>query len=145
MVDNDSDIDVDHQPQEPDESGHIKSPRKAFSKLAVELTDEDLQSQGVQKLLLAEISRLENEALQADSYRAKFNKSDKECAVLKEKGKKVVFSEILYSVSLTLGAALLGLTPSIKADAASPISPSLIGIIGVLLIIGAVVAKVVRK
>lgn len=83
MVDNESDIDIDHQPQEADDSGHIKTPRKAFSKLAVELSDEDLKSQGVQKLLLAEISRLENAAVHADNYREKFNESDKECAVSK--------------------------------------------------------------
>jgi len=142
MIDNESDIDVDHQPQKEDESGHIKTPRKAFSKLAVELTDDDLQSQGVQKLLLAEISRLENAAMLADSYREQFNVSDKKCAVLTEKGKQFVFSEILYSVSLTLGAALLGLTPSIKAEGTSPL---LIGAIGVILIVGAIVAKVVRK
>ena len=142
MVDNESDIDIDHQPEEADDSGHIKTPRKAFSKLAVELSDEDLKSQGVQKLLLAEISRLENAAVHAENYREKFNKSDKECAVLKEKGKQVVFSEILYSVSLTLGAALLGLTPPIKAEG---VSPEVIGGIGAILIIGAVVAKVIRK
>lgn len=142
MVDNESDIDIDHQPQEPDESSHIKTPRKAFSKLALELTDDDLQSQGVQKLLLAEISRLENAAVHADHYRERYTEVDKECAVLTEKGKQVVFSEILYSVSLTLGAALLGLTPSIKTEGVSPV---LIGAIGVVLIIGAIIAKVIRK
>ena len=70
------DIDIDHQPQKADDSGHIKTPRKAFSKLAVELSDEDLKSQGVQKLLLDEISRLENAAVHADSYRDKFNESN---------------------------------------------------------------------
>jgi hypothetical protein len=142
MATNEPDIDIDHQPQKADDSGHIKTPRKAFSKLAVELSDDDLKSQGVQKLLLAEISRLESAAIHADNYRERFNESDKECAVLKEKGKQVVFSEILYSVSLTLGAALFGLTPSIKSDS---VSPNVIGAIGVVLIIGAVIAKVVKK
>lgn len=143
MVENEPDIDIDHQPQEADESRHMKTSRKAFSKLAFELTDDDLQSKGVQKLLLAEINRLEDAVAYAESYRERFCTSDKECAVLKEKGKQVVFSEILYSVSLTLGAALLGLTPSIKSEGWS--SPWVIGTIGGILIIGAVVAKVVRK
>lgn len=142
MAENEEDIDVDPQPQGEDKSTHFKAPRKAFSKLAVELTDEDLQSQGVQKLLLAEISRLEASETRADSFRERFNEKDKQCAVLEEKGKTVVFSEILYSVSLTLGAALLGLTPSIKSEG---ISPGVIGAVGVVLIIGAVVAKVVKK
>ncbi len=70
----------------------------------------------MQKLLLAEISRLENAAVYADHYRLKYTEADKECAVLKEKGKQVMFYEILYSASLTLGAALLGLTQSIEKD-----------------------------
>ena len=142
MIENEEDVDVDPQPQGEDMSPHLKGPRKAFSKLAVELTDEDLRSQGVQKLLLAEISRLEASETRAESFRERFNEKDKQCAVLEEKGKTIVFSEVLYSVSLTLGAALLGLTPSIKSEG---ISPGVIGTIGVLLIIGAIVAKVVRK
>ena len=138
----DTDIDIDLEPQEDDSREHIKTARKAFSKLAVELSDDDLKSQGVQKMLLAEISRLENAALQADSYRDKYNESDKNCAVLKENQKTFVFSEILYSVSLTLGAVLLGLTPSIKTEGVSPV---IIGGIGVILIIGAVIAKVFKK
>ncbi|MEL4887369.1 hypothetical protein N6P31_09835 [Pectobacterium betavasculorum] len=134
--------DIDPQPQGEDKSLHLKAPRKAFSKLAVELTDDDLKSQGVQKLLLAEISRLETSETRADSFRDKFHEKDKQCSVLAEKSKTVVFSEILYSVSLTLGAALLGLTPSIKSDG---IYPGVIFVIGVILIIGAVVAKVFRK
>lgn len=145
MVTNESDIDIDHQPQKADDSGHIKTPRKAFSKLAVELSDDDLKSQGVQKLLLAEISRLENAAIHADSYRERFNESDKECAVLKEKGKQVVFSEILYSVSLTLGGSLFGLAPSIKSEDVSSNVSNVIGAIGLALIIGALIAKVVKK
>lgn len=142
MIENDEDIDIDPQPLGEDQSTHFKAPRKAFSKLAVELTDDDLKSQGVQKLLLAEISRLEASEIRADSFRERFNEKDKQCAVLKEKGKTVIFSEILYSVSLTLGAALLGLSPSIKSE---EISPIVIGAIGVILIIGGVIAKVVRK
>jgi len=130
---------------EPEMSGgteHIKSSRKAFSKLATELTDEELSSPGVQKMLLAEINRLESQALHSESYRDKYHIADKESAVLKEKEKTFIFSEILYSVSLTLGAALIGLTPSIKD---SDISPALICGIGVLLVAGSVIAKVFRK
>lgn len=121
---------------------HIKSSRKAFSKLATELTDEELSSSGAQKMLLAEINRLESQALHSEGFRDKFHIADKESAVLKEKENTFIFSEILYSVSLTLGAALIGLTPSIKD---SDISPALICGIGIILVVGSVIAKVFRK
>ena len=133
---------ADVEPAKDESTAHIKSSRKAFSKLATELTDEELKSPGVQKMLLAEISRLESTALYSERFREKFHDADKDRAVLREKEKTYIFSEILYSASLALGAALIGLTPSIKS---SNVSPILIGAIGVLLIIGAVVAKVVKK
>jgi len=93
-------------------------------------------------MLLAEISRLESAVMYTESYKDKYHNADKDCEVLKEKEKTFIFSEILYSVSLTLGAALIGLTPSIKS---SEVSPTIIGVVGFLLVGGAIVAKVVRK
>ncbi len=136
------DSEADVEPTTAEAAPHIKSSRKAFSKLATELSDEDLSSPGVQKMLLAEISRLESAALYSEEFKGKFHKADKECAVLKEKEKTFIFSEILYSVSLTLGAALIGIAPSITSANYSPV---VVGAIGALLVIGAVVAKVVKK
>lgn len=138
----DIEIGADIEPDEPTRSGHIKSSRKAFSKLAVELTDDELNSSGVQKMLLAEISRLESSVLHSEGFRDKYHAAEKYRAVLEEKGKTFLFSEILYSVSLTIGAVILGLSPSIKT---STVSPVIVGAIGAALIIGAVVAKVVKK
>ncbi len=118
---------------------HIKSSRKAFSKLATELTDEELKFPGVQKMLLAEISRLEYTAIKSESFKEKFHQADKDKAVLMEKEKTFIFSEILYSLSLTLGAVLIGLVPSMTTNKTA------IGAIGVLFVLGAVVAKVVKK
>ncbi|MCF6355295.1 MAG: hypothetical protein L3J26_09395 [Candidatus Polarisedimenticolaceae bacterium] len=141
-IDNEEYDDSDVEPTAIEAAPHIKSSKKAFSKLATELSDDDLSSPGVQKMLLSEIERLESTALASDGFKGKFHQKDKECAVLKEKEKTFVFSEILYSVSLTLGAALIGITPSLTA---TNVSPNVVGVIGVLLVIGAVVAKVVKK
>lgn len=134
--------DSDVEPAASEAAPHIKSSNKAFSKLATELSDDDLSSPGVQKMLLAEIDRLASTEASANKYQDKFHEKDKECAVLKEKEKTFVFSEVLYSVSLTLGAALIGITPSLTS---TNISPAVVGVIGGLLVIGAVVAKVVKK
>lgn len=138
----DMEIGSDVEPTAAESTSHIKSSRKAFSKLATELTDEELSSPGVQKMLLAEISRLESAVIYSESFKDKYHVADKDREVLKQKEKTFIFSEILYSVSLTLGAALIGLTPSIKA---SEVSPAIIGIVGFLLVGGAIVAKVVKK
>lgn len=140
MIQEDIEPDVDTEP-----SGstvnieHTKSSRKAFSKLAIELTDDELKSPGVQKMLLAEISRLEDTAIKSESYKEKFHKADKDKAVLIEKENTIIFSEILYSLSLTLGAVLIGLVPSMTTNKVQ------IGAIGVVFVLGAVIAKVVKK
>ena len=66
-------------------------------------------------------------------------KADKDKAVLIEKEKTFIFSEILYSLSLTLGAVLIGLVPSMTSNKLE------IGAIGGIFILGAVIAKVVKK
>ncbi len=139
MSNDKEDVEIDVEPSNDEGTSHIKSSRKAFSKLATELTDEELNSPGVQKMLLAEINRLESTVIYTEKFKDKFHEADKDRAVLKEKEKTFIFSEILYSVCLTLGAALIGISPSLKT------SPILIGAIGVLLVIGAVFAKVVKK
>lgn len=137
------DIETDLEPDSKGQDiGTTKTNRNAFSKLAFELTDEDLNSKGTQKLLLSEISRLESETLKLNDFRTKYYNSDKESAVLKEKQKIFMFSEILYSISLTIGAMLIGLTPSINSN---NVPSWLISGIGGILIIGSILAKVIKR
>lgn len=135
----DIETEADVEPLNEKSIEHVKSSRKAFSKLALELTDDELKSTGVQKMLLAEISRLESTVVKSESFRTKFYEADKDKAVLIEKEKTFIFSEILYSVSLTLGALLIGLVPSMTSN------KLVIGAIGSLFVVGAIVAKVVKK
>ena len=119
-----------------------KPARKEYSKLATELTNEELSSSGVQKMFLAEISRLETLIIRIDKFRDKFYDADKKLAVSLEKEKTHKFSEILYSVSLTLGAVLLGFSPSLDSEKNQPL---VIGGIGLILVAGAIFAKLVKK
>lgn len=135
----DIETEADVEPVNEKSIEHVKSSRKAFSKLALELTDDELKSTGVQKMLLAEISRLESTVAKSESFRTKFYEADKDKAVLIEKEKTFIFSEILYSVSLTLGALLIGLVPSMTSN------KLVIGAIGSLFVVGAIVAKVMKK
>lgn len=119
-----------------------KSPKRPFSKLAVELSDQDLESKGVQKLLLAEISRLESIVSKLEGFRDKYYLIDKDKAVLTREKDSRVFLEVLYSAGLTIGAALIGLTPSISSVSFSPI---LVSVFGAILIIISVIARVRTK
>lgn len=137
-IESDEDIEPD-----PDESlSYTKSSRKVYSKLATNLTDDELNSPGVQKMLLAEISRLESTVSYSDRFKEKFHKADKDRAILEEKEKKFVFTEVLYSGCLTIGSLIIGLTPSIKSDVFPPI---ILGVIGAILVLTAFIAKVVKK
>lgn len=117
--------------------------RKSFSKIGIELSEDDLKNQGVQKLLLAEISNLEQEVFKLESFKDQFHEVDKSNEVLKEKQKTFLFAEILYSVGLTVGSLLIGLTPSMKSADGSD-SYTTLGV-GAILIIGSILSKVVRK
>jgi hypothetical protein len=134
----------EEEPRESEPTGKAVAPktRRAFSKLAMELSQEELDSPGVQKLLLAEITRLEQENFRLSGFQDQFHEADKERDMLKERSRKSVFLEILYSLGLTLGAALMGLTPSFNAAGADG---WITLVIGAVMILGAVIARLVRK
>ncbi len=119
-----------------DIQGSIKI-RKPYSKIAIELDEVDLKSKGVQKLLLAEISRLETENAELRSFRVEFHEKDKDCAKFGVKLQKNTMVEILYTVSVAVGAALLGLTSSIKDSSTSTI----LIVVSISLFIFAILAK----
>ncbi len=138
----DNEVGSDIEPKGSEDVTNIKSSRRAFSKLATELRDDELSSPGVQKMLLAEIPRLETSETSASKYKDKYHESDKNCAILKEKGKTFTFAETLYSTCLAFGALLIGLIPSVNK---SDFPPYTFGIMGGVLIFCALVAKVAKK
>jgi len=56
--------------------------RRAFSKLRRELTDEELSSPAVQRLLIDDIERLEKENGKLSDYQDSYYTADKKAAVL---------------------------------------------------------------
>ncbi len=58
------------------------SGRKSFSKLRRELSDDELSSPAVQRMLIDEIERLDADRVELISFRGKFHDSDKKVAVL---------------------------------------------------------------
>lgn len=139
---------TDYQDQAPEEPGegesvsHLKG-RRAFRKLRRELSDEELISPAVQRLLIDDIERLEKENGKLVDYQDSFYEADKKAAVLTEKLKTNVAQDVIFGVCLTVGAALMGFASSLwtpgKPDGWISIA------LGVVLIIGGIASKVVKR
>jgi hypothetical protein len=102
-----------------------------------------LSSPAVQRLLIDDIERLEKENGKLGDYQDSYYEADKKAAVLTEKLKTNVAQDVIFGVCLTVGAALIGFAPSIW----TPGKPNgWISIaLGVVLIIGGIASKVVKR
>src|SRR4051794_275993 len=99
---------------QPDESGAqpVAAPtsksRRALSRLKRELTEEELATSGVQKMLLEEIERVQEEVNELRLLQAQYHTADKAVAVLTEKLRTKLGAEIISAACLTVGAAAIG-------------------------------------
>jgi hypothetical protein len=121
---------------------HTKG-RRAFRKVAREFSDDDLSSAVAKRFLINEIDRLENDNGKLNQYMDQYYKADRQVAVYKEKLNTHTAQDIIFGVCLTIGAALLGVTPSLWIPG-KPYGWMTIAM-GALLIICGVVSKVVRR
>ncbi len=132
---------------EPEDSGkgipikRLKG-RRAFTNVRRELSDEELSSPAVQRMLIDDIERLEKENFDLLEYQEKFHEADKKAAILEEKLKASVTQEIAFGVCLTLGAASLAYAPSVWTN--QPTGWIAIAF-GAFLIIGGIASKVVKR
>ncbi len=86
--------------------------RPSLSHMRRELTDEELNSSGVAKILSDDVERLEREVATLRDYERRFHERDREAAVLEERLKKSSAIEVTSSAALTTGALLVGLAPT---------------------------------
>lgn len=136
----------DIEPQEPSDGTTPAVPkgtsgRKSFAKLRRELSDEELSSTAVQRMLLDEIERLDKERSDLASYRNKFHESDKRAGILEERFKGKIAIEIIHAACITVGAAALGYAPSIWQNQPTALMAA---IFGVVLILAGLAAKAVK-
>jgi len=133
---------------QPDESGALpvetSTPkgRRSLARVKRELSEEELSTPGVQKMLIEELERLDTEARELEQYRDKYYIAEREVAVLNEKFRKNVAVEIIANGSLTIGAAAIGYAPAVWTS--QPTGWIAI-VFGAVLIIAGVVARVVRQ
>lgn len=141
-----------HEPPDQEPRGVVGAPgpeptkspsrRKALSSLKRDLSDEELASPAVQKLLLDEIERLEEENTELSGFRARFHDCDKRAAVLDQKSKVNTAQEIISLSCITIGGAALGYAPSVWN-----VQPtgSMALIFGLVLVLFGVFAKAIKS
>lgn len=116
--------------------------RQTFRGLRRELTEEELANPGVRIMLLGEVERMDSECSNLKGYMERFHEADKKGAVLEEKLKTSSVLDIYFGVGIGLGGVILGLLPyfweKIPSYSYIPLA------IGVILIIGAIVAKLIK-
>lgn len=118
------------------------SGRRSFSNLRRELTDEELTSAAVQRMLLDEIERLDSECDDLRVTRDKFYACDKRVGVLEERFKARISLEIMHVTCFLLSGSALGYAASNWAS--QPTVSILALIFGGVLAVAGVVAKVVK-
>ena len=138
---NDKEQDDSRKDKSTEKGNESSKSRKAFSKLRRELSEEELNSPAVQKLLLDNLDQLENMNFELEIYEENFHIVDKEKAVLQEKLKSSQSSEILYTFTLTIGAAIIGLAPTFWATGYGV----LVIIVGFLLVMGGIISKFLNR
>lgn len=112
--------------------------RQAFSNIRRQLSETDLGSPGVQKMLLEELDRAESQCEVAEGFRERFHLADKEAAILREKLKTVTAMEIFFGLGVAIGSILIGLAPYFWDQKAKG---ELMLAIGAVVLIGSAVAR----
>ena len=72
--------------------------RQSFSRVRRELSDEELASPAVQRLLIDEIERLERDCSEFRDYRDRYHTADTKAQILEVRLKKSLAGEIIFGV-----------------------------------------------
>jgi hypothetical protein len=115
--------------------------RRSLSKLRRELSEEELASSGVQKVLLDEIDRLETDNSKMISLQEDYQKISIDLARLKEKYKNNSSMDIIHIACISLGGISAGYAPSVWN---SQPTGWIALIIGVILISVGISAKAIK-
>ena len=113
--------------------------RTSFRDIRRQLSEEELKQTGVQKLVIEDFERAEDECVALRLYVEKYHEADKINAALKEKLKANIAMDVISAVGFAGGGAIVSLAPSIW-DAHGLIG-ILAVVVGLLFIAGSGLAK----
>ncbi|NOT07800.1 MAG: hypothetical protein HOP28_06305 [Gemmatimonadales bacterium] len=134
--------DLEPKPPQPGEVPVVAKSRQSLARVRRELSDEELGSPAIQRMLIDEIERLERENDDLKGMREQYHQSDKRVASLEQQCKRSLAGEVLFGTCLTVGAAAMGYAPSIWSQ-----QPTgwLTLIFGATITIGGIVSRMVHR
>lgn len=126
-------------------------PISPYSNIQRSISEEDLKSPALQRILLSEVDKLESKVYvlegslketisEYNNLRDKYHSVDKEKSILDEKLKTNKAQEVLYSFCLTAGSIIIGLAKTVWEQGLGGIFLGL----GLFLIIGGLVTKIIK-
>jgi len=115
--------------------------RQAFRDIRRQLTDADLVTPGVQKLVLDELERADSECEQLRGYLERYYEAEKRAAILEEKLKPSRAIDLFFGVGVGIGSAIMGLAPTFWSTQPQGL---LCLALGAALIIGATIGKFLK-
>ena len=134
---------TDKPDQEPEEeAGAIQTAKvkRPYDNLRRAITEDELSDAGARRLLLGDLDRLDREVNELKAFRDKFHESDKKCAVYDQQLSASSAIDLLFTISLASGSAILGVIASVS----NPAAFYTLLIIGILLFLTAVLARAVQ-
>ncbi len=134
----------DQEPPSPKAGAPVEQPktRQAFARTRRELSEDEMNSPGVQRMLLDDIDRLEREKADLSEYRRRFHETDKECTELRTKRRRGLAADTVFGGCMALGGVILGNLANLQAR---PDLLWLSGIVGGALLLLGIVAKAIDR
>ena len=122
------------------------SGRQVFRDVRRQLTDAELASPGVQKIILDDYERAELRCTEMEVYASRFHEADKRAAVLDEKLKTDRTIEVFFGVGTAFGGAIVGLAPYLFDLFKPSVVPGVLALVlGFGLIAGAATGRVIKR
>lgn len=111
----------------------------AYTKLKRDLDEEEITSKGALKLILNDLDRLEREVTELSKFREDYHVINVKYNIKIEQLKSVNSREVFQSIVLTIGGAILGITPSVWS--LSKIICIFLALVSLVLLIGVLILK----
>lgn len=116
--------------------------RQAFRDIRRQLTDEDLANPGVQRIILDELERADEQCEVLQTYVNRFHDADKRAAILEVSARNQRAIDVFFGVGVGLGGTLMGLAASVWQEGWLGL---IVLAVGIVLVLGAVVARAVKR
>ena len=116
--------------------------RQSLRDIKRQLDESDLQNPGVQRMILEELERAENQCAVLQGFVDRFHEADKRAAILAEKLKPQTALDIFFAVGVGTGGVMIGLAPSLWAVG---YAGHMMAIVGAILVLGAVGGRIAKQ